>query len=51
MRQGRGSDTAGAWPADPRGLREQRTSEADPGGLAPFGFRRNEAKLIEADPS
>jgi DNA invertase Pin-like site-specific DNA recombinase len=32
------------------GYASKRTKQADPGGLAPFGFRRNDAKLIEADP-
>jgi DNA invertase Pin-like site-specific DNA recombinase len=32
------------------GYASKGTKQADPGGHAPFGFRRNEAKLIEPDP-
>jgi DNA invertase Pin-like site-specific DNA recombinase len=32
------------------GYASKRTKQADPGGHPPFGFRRNEAKLIEPDP-
>jgi DNA invertase Pin-like site-specific DNA recombinase len=32
------------------GYASKRTKEHDPGGRPPFGFRRNEAKLVEPDP-
>jgi DNA invertase Pin-like site-specific DNA recombinase len=32
------------------GYAAKRATKRDPGGHAPFGFRRNEAKLLEADP-
>ena len=32
------------------GYASKRTKERDPGGHPPFGFRRNDAKLLEPDP-
>ncbi len=33
------------------GYASKRTSQRDPGGRPPYGFRRDEAKLLEPDPS